>query len=412
MTFWTDARPATPRFRRPERGSRRRRRIGLGIVAAVVATGAVTVGRSGGDGAAKAATAPAAPRESSVKPGVVLPRWSQASPDWVSELIPDRGDLIVMSDNWVSAVAADDGQVRWRRQVPHLDDGGVVRGDTILVSARTGFAALERETGKVRWFSETMESPGRVALVGPDVAHQIAVVTTDEGGLVGVDVRTGRARWSTRLRGQMLGHPAVDQPSGTFASVWQDASSTELRLIDAGTGAVLWVQAVGARAGSPVVVGGMVAVSAGNGTRDSEVRAFTLADGGLRWRSPVAGPSEPHLRPLVDGADLYVVDRTGHVARIDLADGTRRWSTDTQALTLYAHPVRVRDTVLVWNERREVVTLDRATGAIRARRLAAGMPVGLAVTEDLVVLLQRLVRDDALLAFGADRMAGPARSRK
>jgi outer membrane protein assembly factor BamB len=417
MTFWQDARPATPRFRRPRRGSRRRRRGAWALVAVVVlASTAISIGRAGGEGEAKAGTPAAAAvarGESPVEPGVVLPRWSQSSPDWVSELIPDRGDAIVMSDNWVSAVALADGRVRWRRSIPHLDEGGVVRGDTVLVSSRTGFAALERRTGKIRWFSETPETPGRVALVGPDPAQQIAVVTTFEGGLVGVDARTGTVRWSTRLRGHMQGHPSVDHASGSFAGVWQDdAATTELRLVDAGTGAVRWVRDLGVMAGSPVVVDGMVAVSAGNGEEDSEVRAFALTDGSPRWRSPVAAPSQPQLRPLVDGGDLYVVDQIGNVARIDLADGTRRWSTDTEALTLYALPIRVRDAVIVWNERREVVTLDRATGKIRARRLAAGMPVGLAVTEHLVVVLQRLVRDDALLAFGADRMAGPARSRR
>ena len=114
----------------------------------------------------------------------------------------------------------------------------------------------------------------------------------------------------------------------------------------------------------------------------------------------------------MDGDDLYVVDQIGNVARIDLADGTRRWSTDTKALTTHAHPIRVNDAIIVWNERSEVVTLDRDTGAIRARRLPAGLPVGLAATDHLVVVLQRLVRDDALLAFSADRMAGPARSRR
>ena len=76
--------------------------------------------------------------------------------------------------------------------------------------------------------------------------HQIAVVTTDEGGLVGVDANTGRVRWSTRLRGHLRGFPAVDQGSGTVAMVWQDdPTSTELRLIDAGTGAVRWEQDAG-----------------------------------------------------------------------------------------------------------------------------------------------------------------------
>lgn len=411
MTFWQDARPASPRFRKPRRWMRRKRRVGLVLVAVLVALVVVSVVRTGGDATAKAAPAP--PRREQPAPGVVPPRWSRTLPDWGASLITDRGDAIVIGDDWVSAVALDDGRLHWQRSVPRVDDGGVVRGDTILLSTANGFAALERSTGKVRWFTETSETPRRVALVGPEPDRQIAVVATEEGGLVGLDARTGRARWSTRLKGYLEGFPSVDHSSGTVATMWMDdAAETELRLIDAGTGAIRWVQPLGVMSGSPVVTKGMVVVSSGNGSTDSEVRAFALSDGRLRWRSPVAAPSQPDLRPLVDGDDLYVVDQIGNVARIALTDGTRAWSTATLALVTHVHPIRVDDAVIVWNERSEVVTLDRATGAVRARRVPAGLPVGLAATDHLVVVLQRLVRDDALQAFSATRLAGPARSRR
>jgi outer membrane protein assembly factor BamB len=415
MTFWQDARPASPRFRLPRvrrrirRWLRRRRRVGLVLAAVLLASAGISLVRAGGENTAKANAAPTP----STKPGHVPPRWSRTVPDWVQSMVADHGDVIVIGDNWVSSVALDDGRLWWQREVPHLDDGGVVRGDTILVSTEIGFAALDRGTGKVRWFTETPETPDRVALIGPDAAHQIAMVTTAEGGLVGLDARTGRARWSTRLTGHLRGFPSVDQRSGTVAMVWQDdATSSELRVVDSATGAVRWVQDLGVMAGSPIVAHGTVAVSAGNGSKDSAVQAFALTDGGLRWRSPVAAPSQSDLRPLLDGDDLYVVDQVGNVARIRFSDGERRWSTDTKALVTHAHPIRVDGAVLVWNERGEVVTLDRDTGAIRARRVPAGLPVGLAATGRLVVVAQRLVRDHALQAFSAARLAGPARSRR
>lgn len=239
------------------------------------------------------------------------------------------------------------------------------------------------------------------------------MAATEKGGVVGLDARTGRVRWSEHLSGHMRGEPAPDHSSGTVATVWQDdETSTELRMIDAATGAVRWTQDLGLMSGSPVITHGIVAVSSGNGSKDSEVRAFALSDGRLRWRTTVRAPSQPDLRPLVDDDDLYVVDQIGNVARIDLTDGRRRWSTDTKALQTHVHPIRVKDAILLWNERGEVVTLDRATGAVRARRIPAGLPISLAATDQLVVVAQRLVRDHALQAFSAARLAGPARSRQ
>jgi outer membrane protein assembly factor BamB len=413
MTFWQDARPATPRFRTRRRWSRRTRRIALVVVAVLVTSGAISVVRTGPSDSAKAAT-PAPSRHASRRQSSGVPaRWSRSLPDYAQSMIPDHGDVIVVGDNWVSSVRIRDGRMWWQRKVARVDDGAVVRGDTILVSTEVGFAALDRPTGKVRWFTESNEETGRVALVGPDAAHQIAMVTTEPGGLVGLDARTGRIRWSTRLRGHMRGFPSVDQASGTVATVWQDdETSTELRLIDASTGSVRWVADLGLMAGSPIVADGTVAVSAGKSEEDSEVRAFALTDGKLRWRTPVAAPSQSDLRPLVDGDDLYVSDQVGNVARIRLSDGKRHWSTATNALVTHIHPIRVGDAVIVWNETSEVTTLDRETGAVRARRLPAGLPVGLVAKGGLVLVLQRLVRDHALQAFSAAEVARPARSRQ
>jgi hypothetical protein len=109
---------------------------------------------------------------------------------------------------------------------------------------------------------------------------------------------------------------------------------------------------------------------------------------------------------------VVVVDQLGHVTRLGLARGSRRWTTDTRALEVHAHPVRVRDAVLVGNEVGEVVTLDRADGRVRARRRPAGLPVGLAVAGPVVVVAQRLVEQHALQAFAAARIVASARSRR
>jgi len=239
------------------------------------------------------------------------------------------------------------------------------------------------------------------------------VISTAEGGLVGLDSATGQARWSVRFRGRPKGVFAVDAGSGTIATVWQTgATGSALRIIDGATGALRWERPIGVMAGSAMVANGIVVVGSGNGPASSHVEAFALEDGSPRWRTPVAAPFQPNLVPLVDGDEIFVVDQVGTVTRLALGDGARRWATDTKALEVYVEPIRVDDAILLWNEAGEVVTLDRDSGVIRARRRPAGLPVGLAATRRFVVVVQRLVDREAIQAFDAHRLVATARSRR
>ena len=424
MTFWQDAPFVAPRSRVPkrprpgrDRSSWTRRGVIL-MAAAVVATVVVSVVSGSDDTNAKAAArATVAPPVTSptgaIPPTVVPPVWSRTLRSWAGTIFDDGRVGIVVGDGWVTAVVLTTGTRRWEVPLANVQPLGALRDDTVLLATDHAFVALDRATGKIRWQLDTPESPGRVALVGPSGASAIAVVSTEEGGLVGLDVGTGHVRWSVRFAGRIKGTPAVDASSGTISTVWQgDGPETQLRVIDGATGTLRWEQPIAFMSGSPVVAEGVVAVGAGAGRHGNAVRAFALADGSPRWRAPIGAPFQEDLVPLVDGDDLYVVDQLGDVVRLDLVDGSRRWSTDTKALEVYVRPLRVGDSVLIWNEAGEVVTLDRTTGTIRARRRPAGLPVGLARAGGVVVVAQRLVDLHALQAFAADRLAAPARSRR
>ncbi len=151
-------------------------------------------------------------------------------------------------------------------------------------------------------------------------------------------------------------------------------------VVDGTSGALRWEQPIAPGAGAPAVVGDAVVVAAGD-ERGSALHAFALADGTERWSSRLEAPSQPDLVPLVDGDRIVTVDQRGTVVAVRAEDGVREWATATDALTTYARPIRVRDALLTWNESGEVVTLDRATGTIRARRRTPGVAVGLVAEE-------------------------------
>jgi outer membrane protein assembly factor BamB len=253
-------------------------------------------------------------------------------------------------------------------------------------------------------------------VVAPPGPAAVAVVATAEGGLAGLDADTGRPRWSVRLAGGIRGLPVADAVSGTVAAVWQEGEATELRVVDAATGAVRFGRPIRSWAGSPAIVSlpgaRLVVVGAGSARYDGAVSAFDLADGRLRWRARVPASFQPELVPLVDGGTVVVVDQLGHVTALGAATGRRRWTAHVRAAVIHARPVRVADAVLVTDLAGEILTFARRRGTLRARRRPAGSPVGLVAARGRVVLAQRLVRTHAVQAFRAARLAAPAGSPK
>jgi outer membrane protein assembly factor BamB len=425
MTFWQDARPATPRFRQRPRRDRTPRRPGSHLtrnlvvaVLTVCVVAVVTVVRSGG--AADADSSRAHRRDRSAghagAPNRLLPVWSAPAVDWPRTLLPDGPDLIAVADHHVRAYRVADGKRLWSTEVPRPLERADARGFTILIATEASFVALDRATGAVRWTVRSPEPPGPVALVGDFPGGQLAVGATAAGGLVGIDGRSGRARWSVRFPGRVIGPLAVAPVVGgteVVVGVWTTANdeAAVVRVVDGATGALRWQQTIAAGAGGPAIAGDLVVVSSGD-ERGSALRAFALSDGHQRWTSRLDAPSQPDLVPLVDRDGIVTVDQRGTVVAVRADTGTRQWATATDALTTYARPIRVRGAVLLWNESGEVLTVDRSTGSIRARRRTPGGVIGLVAAERRVVLGLRLVRGAPVQAFRASEVVAPARSRR
>jgi outer membrane protein assembly factor BamB len=413
MTFWQDARPATPRLRRPRPAPPSRRRwswfLALGVV--VIAAGA---GLTTCRGATGASEGPAQRDAGAARPRIVPARWSRPLPEEPQALLADRRpDVVVLGRDTVSAFAARDGRRRWEADVPGVEPAAALDASTVLVAGETGFTAIERATGRVRWHTASAEPAGPVALLSLAGTPGVAVVSTEPGGLARLDPTTGAPRWSVRLTGRMRGRPALDRASGALAAVWEGGGATQLRLIDAASGAVRWARDLPAWTGSPVIAstsgGPLVIVGAGDGRYRSAIRAFGLDDGRERWHARASASFQPDLVPQMDGDALYVVDQLGTVSRLDPATGRRRWRTATGRPEFDERALPAGGALLLSNDAGEVFTLDAATGRMRARRVAAGVPVGLAAVRGRVVLAQRLVAGHGLQGFTAARLAAAGR---
>lgn len=414
MTFWNDM----PKHRAHRWSRRARRRAGAGVVVGVVVLvtifGGAIISSGGGD-----ATAESVRPVRASEPRALVSKWALTLADGPKFALTESGlapprEVVVIADDHVYSVALGDGTLRWTTPMKDVGEGGGAwADDTVLVSRTAGFTALERSTGKIRWQTDITETPSSVALVGPPGPAQIAVVSTVEGGLVGIDSHTGTVRWSTRLSQSPMGRFAMDEESGSLATIWAgDPDGAMLRVIDGATGAVRWEQRVRQGVDSPVIGDGLVVIGSVDPTLASDVRAFALADGTPRWKTRAFGSFQPEEVPLVDRGELFMVDTVGHVLRIRMADGKRRWMMDTKALSIDAKPIRVDDAILFTNLSGEIITLARATGGPRRLTQLAGAPTALIATRRFVVVLQRLRPTDTIEAFGRARLAAPARIRK
>lgn len=409
MTFWQDARhfPARTRARRRPRALRRRAVRQLFVVAAVlVALGlGLALTASGARGTAHGtvrSSGARAPRHRAVPV-----RWTTPLPDFPREVLADAGGLFVLGDGHVTSLALEDGRVRWQVKPGWIAWSGALRGDTLVVALEDGFVALDRAAGGERWRVDAPGQAAAVAIVAPPDGPPVAVVTTRDGGVAGLDERTGEPRWSARFPGEPTQVLAADDASGMVAIVSERPET--LRVLDARTGALRWERALAPWVGAPVIADGLVIVGAGADAHHGSIRAHDLATGAPRWERAMGGGFQPDLQPAVDGTDVFALDQYGDVARIDLATGRLRWQSRLGRQEVIARPTPMGDVILVPAEPDEVVTLDRATGAIRARRRAAGVPMRLAAVPGLVVLTQRLAPGREVEAYPAAAMRSPAR---
>ncbi len=177
MTFWQDARPATPRFRRRrphatripvDRGRGSPATSSSPWPPSCVVAGAAVV-RSGGAADADAGGTMAPGRRVGARR--VADRGCCRSggrprPTGPATLLP----TVPTSSWWPTTtsgrIGIADGKRHWATEVPARSSGPTLAGFTVLIATEDSFVALDRATGTVRWEVRSPEPPGPVALVG------------------------------------------------------------------------------------------------------------------------------------------------------------------------------------------------------------------------------------------------------
>lgn len=191
-------------------------------------------------------------------------------------------------DGKVQAVAASDGQVRWRYDAKLAVSGDlVIDEDRLLIGSRSyDLIALDAANGRQLWthyyWFSWIESP-------PVIRDGVAYTgSSDAVGVYAINVRDGSQRWKTSVPGWAWARPAVNEEfvvAGTVgAGAYPGFRSGALVALERSGGAVHWIfleppakQAVDEKrewgfGASPLIVGDAVYAADLNG----RVHALTL----------------------------------------------------------------------------------------------------------------------------------------
>lgn len=335
------------------------------------------------------------PAESSAAPGSIL--WSRRLPTLGGPVVPATvgSDLVVVpTDDRITALERENGQLRWERSVGrNLGAGPVVVGNWIYVPLAGGDmmrypvnpvrqppqpepAENARKQGakkakKQKRLVESLEpikidTVGRVAFSPVPLGDGVLWCTAD--GIIAT-FQPAERKWNRYEFA--LGNPPAGPPVVRDRSVFAATTNGDLARIDLPPSGrqfdLAWHVVLPTIPDSgPFVSGNTVVVSLG----DEGLAAYAADTGAELWRTCIPG------RILAVGGDrVWCLDGVGRLSGFDLADGTRR---DVLCLGAFTEPVvNVRtDRLILASRCGAVVSLapKSAVAAVPAEAPAAAEP--------------------------------------
>lgn len=297
------------------------------------------------------ACAPAAVAEAANTPPRLV--WQLNAPARGIPAYDDVSAYFLTHDRTLVAASATSGRVRWRvpmdATATTFGSRVIVRGD-IVVAGDYDLVGVDRRTGRRRWEFVAADGGGSGMHLG-EAAGDVVFSGSLAGSLHAIGTADGQRHWSVRAGDAAtttVYSPVVD--GGLVAasfSVFGPSPAGGVIVVDIRTGRVRWKRevpgSIGA-SGNPVFAPGLVMVAA----RDGTIHAFDRASGVARWKLPGvdALADEQDFRPLaVRGHTLVAGSLSGEVVAWDLRTRRVRWR-QTPSVASVAFGLTVRDNVV------------------------------------------------------------------
>jgi outer membrane protein assembly factor BamB len=212
----------------------------------------------------------------------------------------------------------------------------------------------------------------------PVLADGRAIVGTNAGLGVAIDLETGRELWRVELGGRVASSPAMAGNLVLFTT-----KRGGVLALDAATGRQVWRRALGsASESSPLVVAG----SAYLGEVSGRVVRLDVRTGGVRWSAKASGDVKSSL--AMSGPNVVVGDYAGRVTAFRSSDGRVVWRTTSPGERLrgpgrfYAGPAVAYGRIYLGNVNGRVIGLDEDTGEVAWVRVVGGFVYSSAAVSD------------------------------
>ena len=187
-----------------------------------------------------------------------------------------------------------------------------------------------------------------------------AIVGTNAGLAMALDLDDGRPQWTVRLRGRVASSPALAGDLALLTTIRGDVIA-----LRAATGAEVWRRRAGSAVeSSPLVVEGAAYI----GTLAGRVMKLDARTGGVLWSAEAPGDVKASL--ALSGPNVVVGDYSGRVTAYRRSDGRVVWQRESPGPRLrgpgrfYAGPAVAYGRVYIGNVNGRVIALDEDTGEV------------------------------------------------
>ncbi len=210
-------------------------------------------------------------------------------------------------------------KTRWDRYGSSV----VTDGKRLYIASRDkNLYALDMQSGRVLW----REAADDIMTATPALHGDLVIFADFAGKVRAVSASNGSARWSYDAKLAVPGDIVVAENRVLIGS-----RSYDLIALDAASGKELWksYRWFSWIESPPVVRGGVLYTGSSDATN---VYAYNLSDGSLRWKTPVPGYSWQRIAMTDDllvtgtlGKGAYPASRNGAFFALDRATGAIRW---------------------------------------------------------------------------------------